>query len=170
MIKVENEGDFICNNHFMVNLLSDTKSSILHYDNKTSRNKTFYSSISEDRMESQKEGITALIAEVRENATPFARIMTSFYDQITSIANDRNIPIKDVMAVLATPLQPRLQAKRERGPSAFNLFTADIARGNGDLAAAAALWKNLPEEKKKDYDPSVKVHDSPKKKRCYKPP
>jgi hypothetical protein len=120
-------------------------------------------------MESQKESLLALSAEVKENATPLAKTINDFYDQITSIAKDRNIPVKDIMAVLAVPLQPRLQAKRERGPTAFNLFTAERAHGNGDLAAAAAQWKVLSEERKKSYDPSIKEHNSPKKKRRYKP-
>jgi hypothetical protein len=117
-------------------------------------------------MEAQKEGLIALSAEVRENKTLFAKTINDYHDQIASIAKERNLLQKDVMNILSVPLNPRL--KPQRGPSAYNLFAAEMSRGNGDLAAAAAAWKKLPEQSKKSYDPSVKPHESPRKKRCHK--
>lgn len=116
-------------------------------------------------MEAQKESLIALSAEIRENTTLLAKTINEYHDQITSIANARNLSLKDVMAVLCVPLAPRF--KKKRGPSAFNLYTADVARGNGDLVAAAAGWKELSEDEKKAYDPSVLVYESPWKKRQY---
>src|SRR5438045_6039471 len=114
-------------------------------------------------MEAQKESLMALSAEVRENITPFATAINAYHEQITMIANDHNLSQKDVMNILGVPLQPHFKGKR--GASAFNLYTADVAHGNGNLVAAAAQWKDLPEDIKKTYHPSVKAHESPQKKR-----
>ena len=110
-------------------------------------------------MEAQKEGLIALSAKVRENKTPLAKTINDYHNQIASIAQERNLPQKDVINILNMPLNLRL--KPQRGPLAYNLFIAKMSRSNRDLATTATAQKKLPEQSKKSYNPSIKPHKSP---------